>query len=142
MALTIYPDTNYDSFSTVADATAYLTNNLPASQFADWTALVTDAEKEVFLRQATTLIQKKITLPSTLEDDLKKACIYLANHSIGINMTNKDTDSNVKVDEVVGVVKTEYFAPNQPLNTFPDIVDLLLKDYGAIQSGSFSFTRG
>ena len=141
MALIIYPATNYDSFSTVADATSFLTLNLPASQFAGWTALATDAEREVYLRQATRLIKSKIVLPATLEDDLKEACIYLANYSIDIDMTNSDNSSNVKVDEVVGVVKTEYFTPNQSTNSFPDVVDSLLKQYGKVSTSSFRFER-
>lgn len=138
MALIIYPDENYDSFCSVTDADSILTNNMPSSQRTAWEALL-EADKEIYLRQATILIKQKITLPDTLEDDLKTACAYLANYSIGIDMTNSTSDNNIKVDEVVGVVKTEYFSPNKSSNSFPSIVNSLLKQYGLQSGGSFKF---
>lgn len=138
MALIIYPNEDYDSFCSVADADSILTNNVPSSQRTAWEALL-EADKEIYLRQATILIKQKITLPDTLEDDLKTACAYLANYSIGKDMTNSTSDNNIKVDEVVGVVKTEYFSPNKSSNSFPSIVNSLLKQYGLQSDGSFKF---
>ena len=141
MALIIYPDTGYDSFSSIADADAYLASNVPSSQRTLWEALV-DADKEIYLRQSTTLIENKITLPDTLEENLQNACIYLANYSVGLDMLNSDGETgNIKVDEVVGVVKTEYFGASKDSDSFPSIVDLLLADYGLVTDGSFSFER-
>lgn len=139
--MTIYPNTDYDTFCLLADAETILINNVPSSQLASWTALA-DADKEILLRQSTLLIENKITLPSTLESKLQKACAYLALYSVGVDMTNSTNDSNVKVDEVVGVVKTEYFAPNKSQNSFPDIVEMLLSGYGVTSDDSFSFVRG
>jgi hypothetical protein len=57
MALIIYPSSGFDSFVTLADATSNLTNNV--IDITAWTAL-TDAKKEIYLRQATLLIKSKI----------------------------------------------------------------------------------
>ena len=51
--LTIYPNTDYDSFCALADAETILLNNIPASQRTSWDALA-DADKEILLRQSTT----------------------------------------------------------------------------------------
>ena len=142
MALIIYPTTDWDSFCDVADADLILANNVPSSQLTAWNALTT-TDKEIYLRQATLLISNKITIPSTLESNLQKACAYLAWYSVGKDLTNNDGKTgNVKVKEIVGVVKTEYFSQGKDSNSFPEIVDLLLKDYGAVSDGSFIFARG
>lgn len=137
----LYPLENYDGFITASDCTSYLTLNVPSSQLVDY-LLLDEPSVEILIRQATTLIKSKITLPSTLEDNLKNACAYLVKYSVTNVMTNSDTEGNIKVDEVVGVVKTEYFSPNQANNSFPDIVDSLLSSYGIVQDGTISFLRG
>jgi len=141
MALTIYPDTGYDSLCSLADAEALILANIPAAQHAAWDALPDDAAKEIELRQATILIKNKITLPSTLEDDLKLACVYLANSSVGVVMTNEDGKGDIKMKEIVDVVKTEYFGRAKDSNEFPDIVNMLLSQYQVTSSSSFEFER-
>jgi len=138
MPLIIYPVEGWDSFCSESDCTDILELNVPPSQLVDYLALDIPT-REIYLRQATILIKQKITLPDTLEDDLKTACAYLANYSIGKDMTNSTSDNNIKVDEVVGVVKTEYFSPNKSSNSFPSIVNSLLKQYGLQSGGSFKF---
>lgn len=141
MALTIYPATGYDSFTTLADAEALILANIPAAQHTAWDALPDDAAKEIELRQATILIKNKTTLPDTLEDDLKLACVYLANSSVGVTMTNEDGKADIKMKEIVDVVKTEYFGRSKDSNEFPDIVNMLLSQYEVTTSSSFSFER-
>jgi hypothetical protein len=138
MSLIIYPAADYDSFCSVSDATTILDNNLLS--ISEWTAL-DNTNKEKLLRQATLLISTRIKLPDTLETNLKKATAYLANYSIGKDMTNSSSDSNVKIEEIAGTIKTEYFSPNKSDNDFPDIVDMLLSSYGIVQSGSFVMDR-
>ena len=141
MALIIYPITGYDSFCSVADADTLLSLNVPTAQRTIWNTPLSESDKEILLRQSTILIKQKITLPDTLEDDLKLATAYLANHSTNIDMTNEDGNDNVKVKEIVGVVKTEYFGNSESSNSFPDIVNSLLVQFEASSSGGFSFSR-
>ena len=141
MSLIIFPTTDYDSFCSVTDADSLLSLNVPTAQRTLWDAPLSTQEKEIYLRQATLLIKQKITLPDTEEDDLTLATAYLANHSIGVDMTNEDGENNIKVDEVVGVVKTEYFSPSESSNSMPDIVLSLLTGYEATSQSSFSFNR-
>ena len=142
MSWIIYPTTNYDSFCLLADADIILTNYLQTSQLVAWTAL-SDADKQTLLRQSTLLIEQKVEeLPTALEINLQRATAYLANFSIAKDMTNEDKSSNVKIKEITGIVKTEYFNPSEQSNTFPDIVLSLLSVYDVFSSGSFSFIRG
>ncbi len=141
MSLIIYPSDSWVSFCSVADADSLLSLNVPSAQRTVWNTPLSESDKEVYLRQATLLIRQQITLPDTLEDDLKLATAYLANHSTDIDMTNEDGSDNVKVKEIVGVVKTEYFSNGESSNTFPDIVNSLLTQYEASASGGFSFSR-
>ena len=137
----LFPLDNFDGFITEADCTTFLNLNVPASQLTAYLALDT-ASREILIRQSTTLIKNKITLPATLEDNLSQACAYLVNYSVGINMTLDDGNGNIKIDEVVGAVKTEFFSPNDANNSFPDIVELLLSDYGLAQDGTWAFKQG
>lgn len=141
MALIVYPTTEWDAFVSLADCNTILTNTVPSSQLTDWNGL-TDTDKEVYIRQATMLINAKITPPDTLEDDLKTATSYLANFSIDTDMQNENDTGNVKVKEVVGVVKTEWFNPSEDKsNEFPDIVVSLISQYYTKASSSFCFKR-
>lgn len=142
MALTIYPNTDYDSFVSLADTEAILINNVPSSQLTEWNAL-TNTDKEILLRQSTLLIANKIQIPTTAEVNLQRATAYLAQYSNGKIMTANDgSTGNIKVKEIVGTVKTEYFTQGKDSNTFPEIVDLLLKNYGATSESTFAFSRG
>lgn len=141
MALIIYPTTGYDSFVSLADAETILENNVPPSQRLDWDAIVEDTTKQIYLRQATLVIKGKITLPDTLEDDLKLAAAYLANYSIGKDMVDdndKDKIKRKKVDDI----EVEYFSGRDADNELPDLVVNLLRQYEVSSSGSFSFNRG
>ena len=139
--LIVYPNTDYDTFCSLIDADALILANVPEAQHLLWDAL-TDLNKEVHLRQATILIKNKIQLPGTLEDDLKLACAYLANSSVGEDITDGDgSTGNVKVKEIVGVVKTEWFGRSKSNDEFPNLVNLLLSQYEVSSSSSFSFER-
>ena len=140
MALTIYPTDNYDAFISIVDCDTYLTSNIIGSQRILYDALI-DSDKEIYIRQATTLIGQRITLPDTLEDDLKAATAYLVNYSVGLDMTNANKSSNVKVKNIVGVISTEYFASGAASNAFPDIVTSFLSTYGLLARSSFVLDR-
>lgn len=140
MSLTIYPTDDYDAFISVADCDTYLASNVVGSQRALYDALV-DTDKEIYIRQASTLIGQRITLPDTLEDDLKAATAYLVNYSVGLDMTNADKSSNVKVKNIVGVISTEYFSNGSASNAFPDIVTSFLSQYGLSARSTFSLDR-
>ena len=140
MALTEYPTTGYDTLCSLADAEALILANIPLNQHELWDAL-SDSDKEILLRQSTLLIKNKITLPDTLEDDLKLATAYLANNSINVSMINEDGKDNVKIKEIVGVVKTEYFGHGEKSDSFPNMVNLLLAQYEVTSDSSFTFNR-
>ena len=142
MALTEYPTTSWDTFCSLADAEALLLANVPTSQRTLWDAPLANADKEIQLRQATLLIKQRITVPDTLEDDLKLATALLANSSININMQDEDGKTgNIKSKRIEGVVDTEYFAPSADSNSFPDLVVSLLEQYNGESDGSFTFNR-
>ena len=140
MALTVYPTDDYDSFSSLADAETIISENIPSAQHASWDDL-SDSDKEVLLRQSTIIIRNKITLPSTLESDLQFACVYLANSSVGVGMTDSDGKGDIKIKEITGVVKTEWFTARKDSNSLPDIVVTLLAQYKVTSTSSFSFER-
>lgn len=140
--MTIYPLEDYDTFCLLADAETILTNNIPSSQRTAWD-LLADVDKEILLRQSSILIETKIVKPSTLESNLQKACAILANYSADKDMTNSDgKGGNVKVKEIDGVVRTEYFNASKDSDSFPSIVSSLLKNYGVTTSSTFTFNRG
>ncbi len=142
MALIVYPDTNNDAFCSLADANTLITANIPSTQRTAWEGLA-DPDKEIIIRQSTILLRQKITAPTTLEDNLKLACAYLSNHSVGIDMTKKTTSNNVKKKSIAkGAVATEFFGETQDSNAFPSIVTALISTYGVTSGGTFSFLRG
>lgn len=140
MALIIYPNDGYDSFCSLTDAEGLIAANIPASQHEAWDDLV-DPDKEVLLRQSTLIIKNRIDLPDTLESDLKLATVYLANSSVGVDMTNEDGKADIKSKEIVDVVKTEYFGSKKDSNALPDMVTMLLAQYDVKSSSSFTFER-
>jgi len=140
MSLILYPTENYDTFISIINCDTLLTANVIGSQREAYANLI-DTDKEIYIRQATTLIKNDITLPYTLEDDLQLATAYLVNHSVGIVMTNGDKSSNVKEKEIDGVVRTVYFSPNSDVNDFPDICQSLLSQYDGASDGSFVLER-
>jgi hypothetical protein len=138
--LIIYPTTNYDSFCSLTDANTIISLNVPTVQRSLWDAITDDLEKEIYLRQASLIIKDKITPPNTLEDDLKKATAILANHQVGMNVTDKD-DSHYIKRKKVDDLETEYFDMRQPDESIPSFVVSLLKQYEVQTSGSFVFGR-
>lgn len=138
--LTIYPDEGYDSFCSLSDADSLIIANIPAAQHLLWDAL-TDEGKEIELRQATTIIKYRIELPATLEEPLQLATAYLANSSVGTNMTDEDGSNDIKSKEIVDVVKTEFFGTKKDSNALPDMVTMLLAQYDVVSSSSFTFER-
>ena len=140
MSLIIYPTSGYDAFVSVTDCNSILAVNVISSQRATYDALV-DSDKEIYIRQATLLIKNRITLPNTLEEDLKTATVYLVNYSVGKDMISADKSANVKVKNIVGVLSTEYFASGAASNAFPDVVTLLLNQYGLTGRSTFTLDR-
>jgi len=139
MSMIEYPTDTWDTFCSLADANAILLNLVP--DLTKWNDL-TDPVKEVYLRQATLLINQRIEeLPDTLEDDMKTATAYLANHSIGVDMTNEDGTALLKEKDIAGAIKKVWFTPREASNSLPDVVESLLSQYDLKSSGGFSFKR-
>lgn len=145
MALVIYPTTGWNSYLSEADATALLTANV--IDLAAWTAL-SSANKEIYLRQSSTLIRLSIVDPidedsslTTAPNDIKLATAYLANYSIGLTMINDDGKDNLKRLKIEGAIEKEWFTKAKQSNSFPDIVNQLLAQYGLSSGGTFKLER-
>ena len=145
MALTIYPEDNFDSYVTLADADTYAP--LYILDTTNWDAL-SDTQKEFYLRQATYLIKPKITDPDSLsysETDYMKnleiATTLLAEYSINNNVLTDDESGNLKRKNITGVIDKEWFNPSAPSNAFPAYIATLLSDYGFSGSGSLKIER-
>jgi hypothetical protein len=140
MAIVVYPDTGWNSYASLADAEIIVTNNVinPAS----WNAL-SDAQKELYLRQSTTLIRLKITDPATDEapDDLQLATVLLSVDSIGKDMNDSDGKENLKRIKIEGAIEKEFFTKGDSSNKFPDIVESLLVQFVYKSSSSFTLMR-
>ena len=138
MALIIYPEENYNSYVSVADALTIAGDFITDS----FTAL-TEAMKEKYLKQSTLLIKLKID-EALISDvtNLQLATVHLANYSIGKDMLNADGGDNVQRLKIDGAIEKEYFSKGKKSNIFTDIVASLLGEYG-LQSGSvISILRG
>ena len=142
MAIIKYNLEDWNGFTDVAYCDTFLTENVIGSQRTLYDAL-SISDKEIYIKQATILINSKIELPDTLEDNLQNATCYLVNYSIGVDMLNADADTNLKklvIDK--STIEKEFFSQGRGANAFPPIVEMLLKDYGYVTGGSFAFARG
>ena len=133
MALTIYPATEWDSYVSLVEAGTIATGNI--INLTAWTAL-TDPQKELYLKQSTTLIRLKIIDPITIDDtltaapaDLKLATVHLSVSSVGIDMIDDDGKENIKRIKIEGAIEKEFFTQGKSSNTFPDIVNSLLAQF-------------
>lgn len=140
MALIIYPTTNYNSYVSLADAEILIANNI--INHTAWDAL-TSTQKELYLKQSTTLIRLKIQDPyeDATPSDLELATVYLAVSSIAVDMTESDGKDNLKRIKIDGAIEKEYFTKSEKSNSFPDIVEALLSQYTYTNSSSFILQR-
>lgn len=140
MALTIYPTTSWDSYVSLAEAETIASANI--INLTAWNAL-TDAVKELYLKQSTTLIRLKINDPEATSTpyDLKLATVYLSVSSIGADMTDNDGKENIKRIKIDGAIEKEYFTKGESSNSFPEIVTALLAQYQYTSTSSFVLTR-
>ncbi len=140
MALIIYPTDSYNSYVSLADAEILIDDNIITT--TSWDAL-TNAQKELYLKQATTLIRLKIQDPyeEATPYDLQLATVHLAVSSISVDMTESDGRDNLKRIKIEGAIEKEYFTKGEKSNSFPDIVEALLSQYTYINSSSFTLQR-
>ena len=132
--LIIYPTDLYDSFVSVSDATTLISLNV--LDIALWAAL-TDAKKEILLRQATASIKARIE--TDMVDDttnLELATALLANYGVSVDLTSDNQSGNIKRKNVVGVIEKEYFTKGSKSNAYPTNVSDLLSGYGYTSGGS------
>jgi len=140
MALIIYPTTSWDSYVSLAEAETIASANI--INLTAWNAL-TNATKELYLKQSTTLIRLKIIDPATTStpSDLKLATVHLSVSSIGVDMTDNDGKENIKRIKIDGALEKEFFTKGESSNAFPDIVTALLAQYQYVSTSSFVLTR-
>lgn len=137
MALIIYPTTKYDSFVSVNEASSLIEKNV-----VDSTTWENSNAQEVYLRQATVLIKSKIDFDLIDDtDNLKLATALLANYAIGTDITNDNENGNLKVKEIVGVVKKEWFGKGKQSNAIPSNIASLLSEYGYSSSNALRLVR-
>lgn len=130
MALVIFPTENWDSYASISDINDLFSKYVKDT--SNWDNL-TDTQKEIYLRQNTLLIKNKIgQLDETSEADfeIKLALTYLTAYSIGKDMLNADGDENIKVIDISGTIRKEYFTKGKKSNDFPAIVKEILQPYG------------
>ena len=149
MALIIYPTTDYDSFISVVDADTIITNN--SVQSVTWLAL-TEAEKEVYLRIATTRILNAVSTDTTNSDGyldetvyvavdscLPKSCALMAVHDLVYGLSSEiNPNTGLVTKEKVGDLEVQYAHgfPNKRVsgrvsNPYPSSVRPCLESYGA-----------
>jgi len=140
MALIVYPETNWNSYISLEDAETLISDRVLDTSSWD---LLDNTTKEKYLLQSTLLIKNKIDSITYSETpyNLMLAVIYLATYSVGKDMTTNVGDDNVKVLEIDGAIKKEYFTRGKKSNSFPSIASELLIEFGFRSSGTFSIER-
>lgn len=140
MALIVYPTDSFNSYVSLADAETLITDNVVSHSAWD---VLANAQKELYLKQATTLIRLKIQDPheDTTPFDLQLATAYLAVSSIAVDMTESDGKDNVKRITIEGAITKEFFTKGEKSNSLPDIIEALLSAYTYTNSSSFTLVR-
>lgn len=135
--LIIYPTTDYDSFVSVVDADTIISKN--SLKNTEWTAL-TEAQKEVFLRIATTRILNAIDTSLLVEDVcIKNATALMAVRDLVFEISSSvNPNTGLISKEKVGNVEVTYFHGNpihritgRSTNPFPKEIIPCLQKYGA-----------
>ena len=94
MALVIFPNEGWNSYLDLVEVenlyNEYIINR------ENWDIL-SDIQKELYIKQATLLIKNKINDIEVVDDNIKLALVYLINYSLDKDMTNSDGNENVKV---------------------------------------------
>jgi len=151
MALTIYPDSGYDSFISISDADTIITEN--SIQSSSWLSL-DDATKEVYLRIAFSNIYDVISTDSNsdigyLDIDtyvstnscLPKTNAMMAIHDLSYGLSseinpNMGTITKEKVGDLEVQYQHDYKERGRVSNRFPNSVKSCLNYYGAtLQTG-------
>lgn len=135
MALTIYPDTNYDSFISLVDANTFLSEN--SLQYSQWDAL-DDSTKEIYLRISFGRILGIIDLELIVEqsdiDNLAKANSLMAIHDLVYSISSSiNPNVGAIVKEKVGDLEVEYSqksgAKGISRSPFPSSAKTILSKY-------------
>jgi Ca2+-binding EF-hand superfamily protein len=74
-------------------------------------------------------------------DNLELATSLLANYAVGVDITDDTNDGNIKINEITGVIRKEYFTKGKASNAMPTNVVSLLSEYGFVGSGSIKILR-
>ena len=145
MALVLPPDSAYDSFVSLVDATGYISSLTLYG--ATWTAL-SDSEKEVYLRIATRLIVDGIdedvyTLDETdLPVCLAEATSLIAIHDVIHGLTTGSTTATIGAikKEQVGSIVQEYY--DTKANTDDYVSAIPAMAIPCLESVSYVFNSG
>ena len=142
----IYPDENYDSFISLAEADTIITENV--IQYEEWLALPI-ATREIYLRIATTLIlnvTKDLSIETYVaaQSCLPKACALVAAHNFVYGLSSEvNPNTGLVSKEKAGDLEVSYFhgnptsqAKSRVTNPFPITVTACLNSYGAQLSGA------
>lgn len=151
MALTIYPNTGYDSFISEEDATVIISAN---SVNADTWLALSVPQREVYLRISTDRILNVVSFDPTnidgyldittyvaAESTLPKACALMAIHDVVYSISAEATTQTGLVSrEVVDEIEVHYYhdgktalkgMSEQDAFPFPVIVRPYVNSYGA-----------
>ena len=148
MALILPPDTGYDSFVSVADATT--TIEMYTLDAATWAAL-SASDKEIYLRISTRRIEDGIdedvyTIdPTDIPICLPEATAFLAIHDVVNNISGGASETSatgaIKKEQVGSIVQEYYDTKSssdssQSVNTIPSVA------YPCLESIGFVFVSG
>lgn len=138
MALIVYPTTNYDSFISVSNANTVISNNTLFD--TQWTAL-TDTQKEVYLRIATTRILNIIdtTLLDGTDACLVNSTALMAVRDLVFEISSAiNPNTGLVSKEKAGDVEVTYYHGNanrqvngRNTNPYPNDIIPCLTSYGA-----------
>lgn len=143
MALIIYPEDNWNSFISIADADITI-GAFVASPGQEKYLGYDDAQKEAILKQTALQIKlcKNITLPDEATYDLELAQCYLTTHALEVNMIAYDASADSVTAESVGEISVAYDTNKKDTNdSFPPMVTSILSQYGC-KSTSGGFSQG
>lgn len=137
MSLIIYPTTNYDSFISLTDADTVISENTLFS--SNWD-LLSDANKEIYLRIATTRLLNVIdtSLLDGTDACLCKSCALMAVRDLVFEIsTSVNPNTGLVSSEKVGDLQVTYYHGNsnrqvsgKNMNPFPQEIALCLSNYG------------
>jgi hypothetical protein len=138
MALIQYPQTDWNTFLSEAEALSWMEHQRDDGGYSNLTV----DQQELLLIQTASQIRlcKNIVLPDDNEADLKEGQAYLLLQATRVDMTQYDHNGKFVTKEKVGSLEVDYsgYGRNTEVSDFPPMAKLFLTQYGCTGSVGFS----